>query len=41
MGLRISAQSETAGIDLSVHQEEGYSDGGTAIGAPVIMPAGD
>ena len=41
MGLRISAQAETAGIDLSVHQEEGYSDGGTAIGAPVIMPAGD
>ena len=41
LGLRISAQAETAGIDMSVHQEEGYSDGGTAIGAPVIMPAGD
>lgn len=41
MGLRISAQAETAGIDLTVHHEEGYSDGGTAISAPIIMPAGD
>lgn len=41
VGLRISAQDETVGIDLASHQEEGYSDGGAAIGAPVIMPAGD
>ncbi len=41
IGLRVSAQDETVGIDLASHQEEGYSDGETAISAPVIMPAGD
>ncbi len=41
IGLRISAQDETVGIDLASHQEEGYSDGETTISAPVIMPAGD
>ena len=41
MGLRISAQDETVGIDLASHHEEGYADGSTAINAPVIMPAGD
>ena len=41
MGLRISAQDETVGVDLATHHEEGYGDGSTAINAPVIMPAGD
>ncbi len=41
IGLRISAQDETVGIDLASHHEEGYADGSTAINAPVIMPAGD
>ena len=41
LGLRISAQDETVGIDLASHHEEGYTDGGAALNAPVIMPAGD
>ena len=41
IGLRISAQDETVGVDLATHHEEGYADGSTAINAPVIMPAGD
>lgn len=41
IGLRVSAQDETVGVDLASHHEEGYADGSTAINAPVIMPAGD
>jgi len=41
LGLRVSAQDETSGIDLSTHREEGYASGDAAISAPVIMPAGD
>ena len=41
IGLRVSAQDETVGVDLATHHEEGYADGSTAINAPVIMPAGD
>lgn len=41
VGLRVSAEDETAGIDLTSHHEEGYSDGGAAIGGSIIVPAGD
>ncbi len=41
VGLRVSAQDETVGIDLASHHEEGYADGGAALGTPVIVPAGD
>lgn len=41
IGLRVSAREEAVGVDMALHQEDGYLSGETAIGSPVIMPAGD
>ncbi|MBB6098270.1 Amt family ammonium transporter [Deinobacterium chartae] len=49
MGLRVSAQQETLGLDLAAHQEEGYASGdlgyagkdATPLGTPVILSSSD
>lgn len=36
-GLRLGAQQEMAGLDVSAHQEQGYSDDEGPLGAPVLL----
>ncbi len=36
-GLRLSAAQETAGVDISAHQEQGYGDEEGSLGSPVLL----
>ena len=36
-GLRLSASQETAGVDISAHQEQGYGDEEGSLGSPVLL----
>ena len=37
MPLRVPVNQEIAGIDVSAHSEQGYSDSETGLGAPVFV----